>query len=147
MMMNIKKIKPMFTALVTTMNTYSSEEQFIDGTNLIDGRKTKYTVKEYQKVIAVGPNVRDIKVGDIVCIDPTRFGKMVHNPGKIEEATVKDNPVVEYIFDIVELDGKPCLYLQDRDIKFIVEEFEQVQPKIKVSSGKKIKVLDKHIIM
>ena len=135
------KIRPMFTSLVTTMDVYSSEEQLIDGTNLIDGRKTKYTVKEFQKVLAVGPQVRDIKVGDFVCIDPKRFGKVVHNEGSLQEATVKDNPVIEYLFDIIELNGSPCLYLQDRDIRYVVEEWRPVYPK------KAIKVSDKHITL
>ena len=141
MEVKVLEIKPMFTALVTTMDMYSADEQFIEGTTLIDGRKTKYTVKEFQKVIAVGPNVRDIKVGDLVCVDPSRFGKMVHNKGSVQEAVVKDNPVVEYLFDIVYIDGKPYLYLQDRDIKYVVTKYREVVPK------KMIKVPEKKLVL
>ena len=129
MEVKVLEIKPMFTGVITTMDMYKPEEQMIEGTNLIDGRKTKYTVKELQKVIAVGPQVRDIKVGDLVCINPSRFAKTVHKPGSLEECTVKDNPVIEYLFDMVDIDGKTYLYLQDRDINYIVTKYRPVVPK------------------
>ena len=42
---------------------------------------------------------------------------------------VADGPEVElvkYNFDVIEMDGKQCLLLQDRDIDFIIEEYEEV---------------------
>ena len=118
----VQEIKPLFTTVITTMETYKGD-QYIKGTNLIDARKSTQVVKEFQKVVAVGENVHGINVGDMVCVDPTRFGKRVHYPGKLEEATVKDNPVTEYIFDIVEINGLPHLFLQDRDIKYVVSKY------------------------
>lgn len=124
-MLTVKKIKPMFTTIITTMELMKDEDMVLKNSGLIDASKMKKTIKEFQKVVAVGPQVRDVKVGDIVCVDPTRFGKVVHKPGSIQEATVKDNPVVEYNFDIIEIDGVPHLKLQDRDISYIVEEYEE----------------------
>ena len=115
----------MFTTIITTMELMKDEDMVLKNSGLIDASKMKKTIKEFQKVVAVGPQVRDVKVGDIVCVDPTRFGKVVHKPGSIQEATVKDNPVVEYNFDIIEIDGVPHLKLQDRDISYIVEEYEE----------------------
>lgn len=123
-MLIVKKIKPMFTTIITTMDLMKDEDMVLKNSGLIDGSKMKKTIKEFQKVVAVGPQVREVKVGDIVCVDPTRFGKVVHKPGSIQEATVKDNPVVEYNFDIIEIDGVPHLKLQDRDISYIVEEYD-----------------------
>ena len=124
-MIKVKKIKPMFTALITTMDLYE-----VDGVTkggLIDSTKQKGTVKEYQKVVAVGDSVRGIKVGDLVCIDATRFAVRKHKDNSIKTDIEGGNPVLEYRFDIVEMDGKNYMLLQDRDIQFIIEEYEEVE--------------------
>ena len=54
--MKIKKIKPMFTGILTTAKKYS-ESIFIPGSSLVDPSKGKETLQEYQKVISVGPSV------------------------------------------------------------------------------------------
>ena len=69
--MIIKKIRPMFTSLITTMDTYKVD--VMNEFGLIESNKTVGNLKEYQKVIAVGPNVKNIEVGDIVCINPKRY--------------------------------------------------------------------------
>lgn len=136
MITTIKKVKPMFNGLITTMNRYSSDQK-VKGTTLIDSSKAN-SVKEYQTVVAVGPMVRGIEVGDIVFINPKRYAVMQHKAGSLEDGVIKDNPVIGYNFDIVEIDGVEHLYLQDSDIKFVaeIEEFEEnptiytEQPKI-----------------
>lgn len=123
-MLKIKKIKPMFTSLITTMNKYEHDVKTVGG--LIDTTRQQGGLKEYQTVLAVGTSVRDIKVGDLVCVNPTRFAVKKHQPGTLKDGIVTDNPVTTYNFDVVEMDGKQCLLLQDRDIDFIIEEFEEV---------------------
>lgn len=122
-MLKIKKIKPMFTALITTMDKY---EQDITTGGLINVTKMQGGLKEYQTVLAVGGSVRDIKVGDLVCVNPARFAVRKHQVGSLKDGVISDNPVTTYNFDVVEMDGKQCLLLQDRDIDFIIEEFEEV---------------------
>ena len=122
-MLKVKKIKPMFTALITTMDKYEKDVK-IGG--LIDTTRQQGGLKEYQKVLAVGSSVRDIKVGDIVCVNPVRFAVRKHQAGSLKDGVVTDNPVTTYNFDVVEMDGKQCLLLQDRDIDFIIEEWEDV---------------------
>jgi hypothetical protein len=124
-MIKVKKIKPMFTALITTMNLY--EEDTVTNGGIIDTSKQKGTVKEYQTVVAVGDSVRGIKEGDLVCIDPTRFAVRKHKDDSIKVDIEGGNPVLEYRFDIVEMDGKPHLLLQDRDVQFIIEEYTEVE--------------------
>ena len=121
----IKKIKPMFNGLITTMNRYEQDVK-VKGTDLIDSSKSN-AVKEYQTVVAVGPMVRGIEVGDTVFINPNRYAVMKHKPGSLQDGVIKDNPVIGYNFDIVEIDGVDHLYLQDSDIKFVaeVEEFNE----------------------
>lgn len=121
----IKKIKPMFNGLITTMNRYEQDVK-VKGTDLIDSSKSN-AVKEYQTVVAVGPMVRGIEVGDTVFINPNRYAVMKHKAGSLQDGVIKDNPVVGYNFDIVEIEGVNHLYLQDSDIKFVaeIEEFNE----------------------
>ena len=123
-MLKVKKIRPMFTALITTMDKYEHDMKTNGG--LLDVTKQQGGLKEYQTVLAVGSSVRDIKVGDLVCVNPTRFAVKQHKAGTLRDGVVTDNPVVKYNFDVVEMDGKQCLLLQDRDIDFVIEEYEEV---------------------
>lgn len=101
MITKIKKIKPMFNGLITTMERYGQE--YLKGTTMIDPTKTG-TVKEYQKVVAVGPHVKGIEVGDTVFINPKRYAVMEHKEGGLQDGVIKDNPVVGYKFEIVEIE-------------------------------------------
>lgn len=123
-MLRINKIKPLFTSLITTMDKY--EQDIITEGGLIDTSKQQGTLKEYQTVLAVGDSVRNIKVGDLVCVNPSRFAVKKHREGSMRDGVITDNPIVTYNFDIVEMGGKQCLLLQDRDINFIIEESEEV---------------------
>mgnify|MGYP004450515513 CR=1 FL=1 len=126
-MLRIKKIKPMFTALITTMDKYDRD---VSVNGLLDTKRVQGGLQEYQKVLAVGGSVREIKVGDLVCVNPSRFGVKKHREGTLQDGVVTDNPTVTYNFDVVEMDGRQCLLLQDRDIDFIIEEYEEVPDNI-----------------
>lgn len=114
----------MFTSLITTMDKYEHDERTAGG--LLDVTKQQGDLKEYQRVLAIGSSVRDIKVGDLVCVNPTRFAVKQHQAGSLKDGVVTDNPTIKYNFDVVEMDGKQCLLLQDRDIDFIIEEYEEI---------------------
>lgn len=139
--MKIKKIKPMFTSLITTMNKYEDDET-LNGT-IIDTSRQKGCLKEYQTVVAVGPNVcKDIKVGDMVMIDPKRYAVMKHKEGSLKDGVITDNPVIEYKFDVVKINDEDHLLLQDRDIMYVFEGEEEV----KTPSEKNIYIPKKEII-
>lgn len=123
-MLKVKKIQPMFTSLITTMDKY--EQDMMLGAGLINVAKREGSLKEYQRVLAVGSSVRDIKVGDLVWVNPTRFGVKKHQEGSLKDGVVTDNPIITYNFDVIEVDGKQCLLLQDRDIDFIIEDWEEI---------------------
>ena len=124
-MLNIKKIRPMANYLVTTKDEYTEEDVSKGG--LIT--KVIGSLKEYQKVVAIGPLVRGIQVGDIVCINPKRYAKYKHQPGSLKDGVITDNPVVAYNFNVIELDHIPHLLLTDQDIDFIIEESEEEEVK------------------
>ena len=121
-MINIKKVKPMFNAIITTMNRYEDDD---DSDTLI--KNTSGSLKEYQTVVAVGGNVRDIKVGDVVQIDPSRYAQKQHREDSLKNGIVSDNPVMSYNFKTILIDGEQCLLLYDSDISYIIEEYEEVE--------------------
>lgn len=123
--LKIKKIKPLFNSIITTFDKYV-EPALIAGTSIIDANKTKNGVKEYQKVIAVGSVVRDIKPGDMVCINPSNYAvrKFAENSMKAGMQEYK-NDVVGYNFNVVIMDDQEYLLLSDRDIDFIIEEYTE----------------------
>lgn len=106
--------------LVTTKDEYTDED--IKKGGLIV--KTKGTLKEYQKVVAAGPLVRGIQVGDVVCINPKRYAKYKHNPGSLKDGVITDNPVISYNFNVIELDHVPHLLITDQDVDFVIEDYE-----------------------
>lgn len=121
--MNIKRIKPLFTSIVTTMDRY--EENIIDENGLISTEKRQGELKEYQKVIAVGSSVRDIEVGDLVYINPSRYAVRKHTADSMRDGVITDNPVTTFNFNVVVIDGNACLLLQDRDIDFVISDYDE----------------------
>lgn len=126
-MYNIKKIKPMANMLVTTMDKTEDFEYARGSNTIIDPIKNKQGVKEIQKVIAVGPMVRNIKEGDYVHINFSRYAAKKYAPdtlkGNMDELT---NQIVGYNLNTIYLEDKVCLVLYDNDINFIVEDFEEI---------------------
>ncbi len=68
MSFNIKKIRPLFTGVITTARTYVGEQYASEGSLIIDTRKRDGSLNPYQVVYSVGGNVSDIKEGDVVKI-------------------------------------------------------------------------------
>lgn len=124
MEIKIKKIKPLFNQIITTMDKYDSTE--LTTGSLIDIHKVNNPIKEYQKVLAIGPMVRNIEVGDMVMVNPKRYGKVLHKEGSLKDGVIGDNPVISYNFNVIELDGNFCLLFTDQDIDFVIEDYEIV---------------------
>ena len=118
--MNIKKIKPLFTAVVVTAKVYPAD--YKEG-SILSPKAGK--LMEYQEVIAVGDSCRGIKVGNLVCIDLSNYADWKYKKNSIksdmEELT---NEIIGYHVPQITIDGKKCLYLDIRDIKYIVEEYD-----------------------
>lgn len=131
MALNITKIKPMFTKIITTMNKYDDDVKI---GSLIDSNKVKGTIKEYQTIVAVGTAVTNIKVGDQVMINPARYAKVNHKhpKGGLAE-TMVDMPTVTYSFDVVKVNGEDCLVLDSADVLYVFEG-EEIPDEPKESS-------------
>lgn len=124
-MLKIKKVKPMFTSIVLTMDKYEEDGKTSGG--LIDATKQQGSLKEFQRVIAVGDSVRGVKVGDLVCFNPARYAIKQHQAGSLKDGVIQDNPVIRYNFNIIEVDDKQCLVVDNNDISFVIEEYEEVK--------------------
>lgn len=127
--MILKKIKPLFTSVVTTMDKYE-DDVIVNG--LVN--QTAGTLKEYQRVVAIGSSVRDIKVGDLVSINPSRYAVRKYEDGSLKDGVISQNPVVSYSFHTIEIDKIEHLLLQDRDIDFVIEEWEEEEDKPETAS-------------
>lgn len=118
--MKLKKIKPLFTSIVTTMDKYDAE--VVNDAGIIDTSKTQGSIKEFQTVIAVGDAVKEFKPGDLVCINPARYAVRKYEENSIQNDIHQMNPITRFVFKTVELNGKECLLLDARDVMYIVEE-------------------------
>jgi len=101
--------------------------------NLILGNDNTPTIKEVQKVVAVGDNT-DIKVGDYVVIDLTRFIKQVKTKSTIRagiggQEMIKEELVIPFF--AIPGDSTPYLKLSDREIEGTIPDFESLPEDIK----------------
>lgn len=138
-MLHIKKVKPLFTSVITTGDKF--EEDMVEG-NIIIARKGD--MKLWQKVIAVGSCVRDIEVGDMVMINADNYAVRKYDKNSLQN-DMDNNPSLGYKFNWVTIDdekGNPqeCLLLNDRDLLYAFEGEEKKEslitpgkPKIIVS--------------
>lgn len=118
--MNIKKIRPLFTAVVVTSEVYPVD--YKEG-NIISPKAGR--LKEYQKVIAVGDSCRGISEGSLVCIDLSSYAVHKYKKNSLKsELEELNNEVVGYNVPQIKIDGKECMYLDIRDIKYEVLEYD-----------------------
>lgn len=140
MSLKIKSLKPMFSGILCTANKYN-EYQFVAGTNIVDSTKTVGQLKEYQTVIAIGSMVRNVEVGDVVCINPKNYAERMYEKGSTKSSMTENyNPVVRYHFNIVEVNDVDHLLIQENDVDFVVtdsEEIEDTPPVQNIISEKK----------
>lgn len=124
MAFRIKKIKPLFTMVVTTAVRYKGDEGAEVGGLIVDTTKMNGSMNTIQTVVAVGSTVQGIKEGDVVKINFSRYTKARHIPGKMEDNIQSDNLSAYVELPYVEIDGKQYLKLQNNDIEFVIDEYD-----------------------
>lgn len=126
-MLRIRKVKPMFTSIVTTGDKF--EEDMVES-GVIVARKGD--LKLWQKVIAVGDSVRCIKPGEMVMINAENYAIKRYDKNSLQN-DLDNNPSLGYHFNWVTVDdenGDPqeCLLLNDRDVLYAFEGEEVNNP-------------------
>lgn len=86
----------------------------------------------YQKVISVGPVVKDVKVGDVIKINPIYYldRKLVEQRNSLEKDVLdvtgtrvkEEYSQLDYTFPTTVLNGEECLLLFDRDVEFVIQD-------------------------
>lgn len=121
-MLKVKDIRPVYTRLITTADRY--EETQTNGV-LIDVKKMEGRYKEYQRVVRVGSSVREVKEGDVVLIDPSRYMKRKFDDNSLRNDFV-ENPIVEINIPTVQMDDEDYFMIEERDIAYVIADSEEV---------------------
>ena len=137
-MLKIKTIKPLFTSIVTTGDKF---EKDVTVGGIIQQDQKKGDLKLYQKVLAVGSAVRDIKVGDMVMINPIAYVLKKYSKDSVQN-DMDNNPTLSINIPTVPVTDEKgntsdCLLLTDRDIQFVFEG-EEVNEGIIIPEKKKL---------
>lgn len=136
-MIQVKKIKPVGCQVLVTKNYYGWDD--FDESGIII--HAKGDLKSYQEVLAVGDDVKFVKPGDTVEINFYKYCVLENDNNSIK--VNGSNKVVSLRLNDVTLTNEedeevPCFLIDQRDVKYIIEDFtESAQPK----NGKKIKVI------
>lgn len=123
------KIRPMFNHIVVTMEKEKEDKKIGD---IIDITHKEGTIKDIQTVVSVGPTVKEIKPGDSVKINPTRY---IRTRNSLRDELTNADLQVNVEFPIINVGGIEYLFLFDSDIDYIVEEFGQ-DPSSKIYEDK-----------
>lgn len=120
----------LFDSVMTTADKYEKDERTANGMIL----DLKDTLKEVQRVIAVGPLVKGVKEGDMVKLDLTRYNRMRHEQvqksreERFSEYDTTDQATIVCDIPNETVDDKTVLMLHERDIAFIVNEYDDKAP-------------------
>ena len=131
-MLKVRKIKPIGSQVLVTENVYGWDD--FDGYGLI--LHNKGDLKSYQEVISVGDDVKFVKPGDVVEINYFKYCVFENDENSIKvNGTNKIVDIRLNEIEMVDKDGDPvtCFIIDQRDIKYVLEDFEEVtcEPKSK----------------
>lgn len=131
-MYKYKKIRPLFNQIIVTANCYEEDDYNESGILMA----AKGTLKSVQRVVAIGDCVRNFGVGDTVHLNPImQYRGLKQNRGKENVADSSGyQPDVEgmrndasYELPEIEIDGVSHILLSDRDVDYVIEDYEEVK--------------------
>ena len=116
----LKKVTPIFNGILTTSDVYTIEDCTYNG--IVDSEFVG-KVKQIQKVIAIGAQVRSVSVGDLVYINFDKYTTPVQTKDSLKESMDEYyNSVKQYNIPSVIVDGKELLSIFDTDLVMIINE-------------------------
>lgn len=124
-MLKLRRIKPIGCQVLVTMNLYGWDD--FDEAGLVIHKRGD--IKSYQEVISVGDDVKFVKPGDVVAINFYKYCSFENDPNSIKVNGT--NNIVSMHLDEVEMTGEndepvSCFLIDQRDVKFVLEDFEEV---------------------
>lgn len=130
-MLKLRKIKPIGSQVLVTENLYGWDDKNESGIIL----HNRGDVKTYQEVIAVGKDVTFTKPGDIVEINFYKYAELDRDPDSLK-SIVGSSRMVNLRLNEVEMEGTDgnsvtCFLIDQRDIKYILEDYDEVTYKEK----------------
>ena len=131
--LRLKKIQVRNNSILTTADRYEDVSLDMDKkSKILTLNETGKAHKLVQRILNVGPMVRDLKEGDIVFLNPLHYLKreLVEQKDSlaadIPEKHMKEVYGPSYEFPTIVIDGKECLTLFDRDVEYIILEAEGI---------------------
>ena len=123
-MLHITKIKPRANYMLVTADTF--DKDMIEKEVIV---AKKGDLKLWQSVLAIGPMIRNIEIGDKVMINPMKYAVRKYNQNSVQN-DLDNNPVLSYNFPfetIEDSEGNPqeCLYISDDAVKYAFEGEEK----------------------
>ena len=129
--LKLKEIQVRNNAIITTAERYPKSDivkvqNDIKRGKLVTLEEHNNLHKLVQRVVNIGPNVRDIQVGDWVFLNPLYYldRSVTEQQNSIQadigEKHMKEHYGPKYTFPTIELNGVEHLMLFDRDVEYII---------------------------
>lgn len=114
------KVTPLYTTLIVTRECF--EDNLV-----VNGiiRYHKGEIKPYQKVIAAGHHCSIVKAGDTVQVNYSNYVRQGYRPNSIAGDMNGQEKVAYLDIPSVTLNGEIFSKLDERDIDFVLNEFEE----------------------
>lgn len=120
----LKDIQPLNSQILTTANKYEAETKMEMQGRILKPKEMPGEYKHFQTILAVGPQVRQVKPGDVIEIDPTAYIVYEHpEDEKSIRGIVKVRNVGHVELPIIEIDGEERCLLQERDARYIIKSY------------------------
>lgn len=118
--MILKSIRPMYNSILVTANKQPEKKNglYVAQTN---------SLLEYQTVVAVGNMVREIKVGDVVMVNPSKYEVTKYHKNSVKDNIEEMNQVKRYNFKMVKLDGVEHLMIFESDIEYVITGMDETK--------------------
>lgn len=149
-MLKLKEVKPVFNQVLVTEELFGYDDK--DHAGIIVHNKGD--IKPYQRVVAVGNDVKNVKPGDMVAINFYKYVELQEDENSLK--ALRGNKIVRLRLNEVELTDEndellTCFIIDERDIKYIMSDYEEVAYKdddttIKMPNGNNLIVPNKKIL-
>ena len=132
-MLKIKDARPTYTGLFITKDEYT-EDDFTNG--LVGVSDTIGLIKPYQKVFKIGPFVKNVKEGDLVKVNFSRYVRRKYAEDDLRSEMPTKNDVSLFVPE-VEINGVTYYHIDENDVVMIIDDWEEVDtPKIQILTPK-----------